>query len=105
MKTGAANLFAKAAQLNELELIPPSSLLGSNTKDAVLSGIVYGHAFMLEGYITKLKKQYFDHSPLLTIITGGMAALVKPYIPSADIVDKSLTLDGFYLAFKALVQE
>jgi len=34
------------------------------------------------------------------ILTGGIADLVKPLVPAADIVDKSLTLDGIHLACK-----
>jgi len=104
LKTGAANLFVKAAQLNEMELISPKVLLGTNTCDAVLSGIVNGHAFMLESYISKLKLQYFDYNPISTILCGCMADLLMPLLPSADIVDKSLTLDGFYLGLQVLLQ-
>jgi type III pantothenate kinase len=104
MKTGAANLFEKAAQLIELELVAPPVLLGTNTYDAVLSGIIHGHALMLESFVQNLKQQYADHSPILTIICGGMASLVQPLVPSADLIDKSLTLDGFHLALLALLQ-
>ncbi|MDD2228789.1 MAG: type III pantothenate kinase [Candidatus Cloacimonetes bacterium] len=104
LKTGASNLFSKAAQLYELELISPPALLGKNTHDAVLSGVVHGHALMLETFITKLKLQYIDYAPMLTILSGGMASLLKPLIASADIIDKNLTLDGFYMAFDKLSQ-
>lgn len=104
MKTGAANLFAKAAQLSELELVPPPVLLGTNTHDAVLSGIIHGHALMLESFICKLKQQYHDLAPLTTIVCGGLAGLIQPLIPSADIIDKSLTLDGFHLGLLATLQ-
>ncbi len=102
MKTGAANLFNIAAQLHELELVSPASLLGNNTHDAVVSGIVNGHAFMIESFVNKLKLQYFDLAPITTILCGGLAGLVKPMIPSADILDKNLTLEGFYMALNTL---
>nr|MBP7310889.1 type III pantothenate kinase [Candidatus Cloacimonadota bacterium] len=78
-------------------------MLGTNTRDAVLSGVMNGHALMLEGFITKLKMQYFDLNPMLTILCGGMADLLKPMVPSADIVDKNLTTDGFYMALASLI--
>lgn len=104
LKTGATNLFAKAAQLFELEITPPTALLGTNTHDAVLSGIVYGHAFMLESFIYRLKEQYNHHAPLITILTGGMASLIMPYLPCVEYQDKNLTMDGFYLALTTLMQ-
>ncbi|PKN72241.1 MAG: type III pantothenate kinase [Candidatus Cloacimonetes bacterium HGW-Cloacimonetes-3] len=104
IKTGASGLWDKAAQLYELELILPPALLGRNTHDAVLSGVIHGHALMLEAFINRLKLQYFDYSPIQTILCGGLATLVHPLIASIDIIDKSLTLDGFYMAFNHLRQ-
>ena len=103
LKTGVANLFERAAQLSEFEMETPEVMLGTNTRDAVLSGVMNGHALMLEGFITKLKMQYFDLNPMLTILCGGMADLLKPLVPSADIVDKNLTTDGFYMAMASLI--
>ena len=34
-----------------------------------------------------------------TIVTGGMAALVKPYMRSVERVDEELTLKGLALLF------
>lgn len=100
LKTGADQLFEKAALLSPIELTAPAVLLGTNTRDALLSGIVQGHAFMLENYVRQVKLHYFDHKDMRVILTGGIADLVKPLVPAADIVDKSLTLDGIHLAFK-----
>ncbi|MFO8145618.1 MAG: type III pantothenate kinase [Candidatus Syntrophosphaera sp.] len=102
LKTGAEQLFEKAALLSQIEIVPPEALLGINTRDALLSGIVHGHAFMLQSYIQKIKSQYPDRPDIKTIATGGIADLVKSYVPSIDIVDKTLTLDGIYLAYKHL---
>lgn len=98
LKTGAQQLFEKAALLSEIELDLPPSLLGTNTRDALLSGIVQGHAFMLESYINRIKLHYFDLKEIKTVVTGGIADLIKPLVPSIDIVDKTLTLDGLFLA-------
>jgi type III pantothenate kinase len=102
LKTGAAQLFEKAALLSEIELASPETLLGTNTRDALLSGIVQGHAFMLESFIKRIKLQYFDHKDIFTVLTGGIADLVKPLVPSIDHVDKTLTLDGLFLAQQRL---
>ncbi len=100
LKSGADKLFEKAALLSPIEITSPSVLLGTNTRDALLSGIVQGHAFMLENYVQRLKLHYFDRKDIRTILTGGIADLLMPLVPSADLVDKSLTLDGIYLAWK-----
>jgi len=102
MKTGARHLFEKAALLSDIEISSPPALMGTNTRDALLSGIVNSHAFLLETYIHKLKLQFFDHKGIITVLTGGMADLLKPLMPSVDIVDKTLTLEGLRLAWKKL---
>lgn len=102
MKTGAEQLFEKAALLSQIEIVPPEVLLGTNTRDALLSGIVHGHAYMLESYIRAIKSLYPERTGIRTIATGGIAELVKAHVPLIDIVDKTLTLDGIYLAFKHL---
>ncbi|MBW6513434.1 MAG: type III pantothenate kinase [Candidatus Syntrophosphaera sp.] len=102
LKTGADQLFQKAALLSQIEIVPPTSLLGTNTRDALLAGIVRGHAFMLESFVREIESQYSDRADILTVATGGIADLVKPLVPSIDIVDKTLTLDGIHLAYQHL---
>jgi len=103
LRTGASFLFEKAALLSEIELSSPSIVLGTNTKDALLSGIVAGHAMMLESFLHKIKSDYPQYSPHQTILTGGIADLVKPMMPNVDIIDKTLTLDGLFMAAKTLL--
>ena len=100
LKTGADQLFEKAALLSPIEITTPPVLLGTNTRDALLSGIVEGHAFMLENYVHRVKLEHPGLGNIRTVLTGGIADLVKPLVPSAEIVDKTLTLDGIHLALQ-----
>lgn len=100
LKTGAEQLFKSAALLAPIELSKPEVLLGTSTKDALLSGIVRGHSYMLESYVRQAKLHYFDLKDMQVILTGGIAELVQPLVPAADILDKFLTLDGIFLACK-----
>jgi type III pantothenate kinase len=105
LKTSAEQLASKAAQLSQIEIAAPSVLFGTNTRDSMLSGIVHGHAFMLEAYIRKVKEQYCAGKKVVTVITGGIAELLVPLIPSIDVLDKTLTLDGLHLAFQQLTRK
>jgi type III pantothenate kinase len=98
IRTATKNLFEKAALISEIELTAPSSILGTNTNDAVLSGAVRGHAIMIEGFIQAIKEQNSELHTFKTILTGGISDLLQPLINSIDIVDKTLTIDGIYLA-------
>ncbi len=105
IRTAASHLFAKTALLSEIELTAPQSILGTNTREAMLSGIVRGHALMIEGFITKLKEEYSEHKPITSILTGGIADLLLPLIPSLDVMDKTLTLDGLNLASRIFADD
>ncbi|MDD2331040.1 MAG: type III pantothenate kinase [Candidatus Cloacimonetes bacterium] len=100
LKTGAQYLFENATLLSEIELSSPTSTLGTNTREALLSGIVSGHALMLEAFLIRLKEEYKHLAPIKTIITGGIADLIFPLTRSVDLIDKTLTLDGLFLALK-----
>lgn len=98
IRTAAAQLFDKAALLSEIELSMPSSLLGTNTKDAMLSGIITGHALMIESFVFRLRKEFASHNPITAIATGGIADMLMPMLPSIDVLDKVLTLEGLFFA-------
>lgn len=94
--TGANNLFEKAALLSNIQLEKAQHLLGTNTKDALLSGIVLGHAFLLDRFIYEIKKEWASLGSFKTIATGGISSLIGEHTKHFDIIDKSLTLDGLF---------
>ncbi|HOD17037.1 MAG TPA: type III pantothenate kinase [Candidatus Cloacimonadota bacterium] len=102
MITAAAELFRQAALLSEIELTLPKTLLGTNTKDAMLSGIVKGHALMVQGFINSLNNDFAALSPWKIISTGGISDLLIPLLPEIQISDRTLTLDGIYQASELL---
>ena len=95
--TSAKNLFDSTALLSNIQLKKPEHLLGTNTTDALLSGIITGNSFMLDGFIKALKKEYQHLRSIKTIATGGIAELICNDSKEIDIIDKNLTLDGLNL--------
>jgi len=105
LRTAAAELFDKAALLSEIELQTPDVILGVNTTEALLSGIIKGHALMVEGFVVDLKKEFADYAPFKVIATGGVTDLISPLVSHIDYVDKTLTLDGLNLAVNLLYRD
>jgi len=95
--TSAKNLFASTALLSNVQLDKPKYLLGTNTTDALLSGIITGNSLMLDGFIRALKKEYEHIGQITSIATGGIAELICKDSNEIDIIDKNLTLDGLNL--------
>ncbi len=98
--TAADSLFLKASLLSNIRLEKPTKLLGTNTKEALLSGIIRGHAYSIDGFITDIKRKYNDLKDIITVATGGMAEMIFELSKNIDIVDKNLTLTGLNLIAK-----
>ena len=103
IKTAADHLFEKAALLYSVVLQAPSQLLGNTTRDAMLSGIITGHALMLRGFIAEIKVNYAQYGPFQIILSGGLANVIAPMCSTDYVVDQNLSLDGFYLDRKSVV--
>ncbi|MCK4956933.1 MAG: type III pantothenate kinase, partial [Candidatus Cloacimonetes bacterium] len=92
--TSAANLFSSASMLSNIQLTSPNKILGINTKDALLSGIVTGNTLMVDGIIKRIRTEYKDLGEIKAIATGGMSEMICENSTEIDIIDKTLTLEG-----------
>ncbi len=91
-------LFQKASKLPRVEIFArPHSIFAKNTIASMNAGIVYGYAGLVEGIITRSKKE--ANQDLFVIATGGLAPLIASECPVIDEVDESLTLKGLKIIF------
>src|SRR5215218_208615 len=88
-------LSTRAARLPKIELIPPRSLVGKGTVDAIRNGVIFGYAGQVDGIVRRLRAELGEHTP--TIATGGLAHVVIPHAETIDTVDDLLTLEGLRL--------
>jgi type III pantothenate kinase len=96
--TSLEALAGNAAQLFNVELYAPEMLIGKNTADQLRSGIVAGHLAMLEGLISKMRRELGENAP--AILTGGLAELFKGQDSYFEHVEPNLTLSGLQLMYK-----
>ncbi len=87
-------LVGGAAQLSHVELAPPPSVIGTNTRHAMQSGLVLGHAAMIEGLIDRMRAELRNAQ---VIATGGLAQIIANVTTSIDVTDPMLTLEGLRL--------
>jgi len=92
IKTGSDALLSKASLLGSYELSNPEQLIGANTEDAINSGIVYGHASMVDGLVRRIEKQFEEKH--CVVLTGGLSGLIAQYCECDIIVDRVLILKG-----------
>lgn len=98
--TSLKTLATNAAQLFNVALYLPESVVGRNTADQLRAGIVTGHLAMLEGMIARIDEELGERATV--ILTGGLANLFAGRSIRFDVVDPDLTLEGLYLIHQRL---
>jgi len=85
-------LLERAAKLSRIELVAPPRVLGKNTTNALQSGLVIGHAAMVDGVVERLQLElgYKSH----VIATGGFGTLIAEHAKRINELDPNLTLEG-----------
>jgi type III pantothenate kinase len=91
-------LIDATAALRRVELVHPRSGVGKNTVEAIQGGLLFGHAGLVDGIVTRILAEL--PSEPTVVATGGLASTIVPHCSTVEIVDDSLTLDGLRLIFE-----
>ena len=98
--TALNSLIHGTAQLPEIELVKPKSVLGLDTVSCMQSGMVYGYLGMVEGFVDRINEEVNDDC--FVIATGGVSHVYKPLTEKIHIADRLHTLKGLYYLGKDL---
>ena len=90
-------LISRASALGSVSIDAPKHAIGTNTKDSIKSGIVYGTAAMLDGMIARFAYELGGCNTV--VATGGLAAYIAPHCASDIVLADELLLQGLYKAF------
>lgn len=99
LETSAAALFAHATKLPAIDLTAPSSAIGKNTVHAMQSGIVWGEADRVDGFVRRIFDELGYQAPV--VATGGLAGVMAPLCRTVTAANPQLTLEGLRLIFEA----
>lgn len=92
---GAEALSLRAARLPRVDLQVPAKVIGRNSIDSIRSGLLHGHAAMVDGLVRRIEEEL--GRPVQVIATGGLAAILGPLMARLDAVEPDLTLEGLRL--------
>ena len=96
-------LSSSAAQLFGISLEKPQRVIGKNTIECMRSGIMYGHAAMIDGMIDRMQEELGE--PIASVIaTGGTSQFVVPLCRHKIIYDKDLLLKGLAILYENELQ-
>jgi type III pantothenate kinase len=99
LTTSKNALINKASQLSQIELVKPRKLLGTNSTDSIKSGLIYGHASMIDGMISRIKIDV-KNPDLVVVLTGGHSKIIHPLCHETMILDRTLILKALLILLK-----
>lgn len=94
LNTAVSALAGKTAQLPEIHLTPPPSVLGQNTVHAIQSGVVLGFTGLVDSIIERTQEEL--NETLNVVATGGLSSVIVPLTKHINTIEPLLTLDGLY---------
>ena len=95
-------LISATAALRRVDLAPPRAAIGKNTVEAIQSGLLYGHAGLVDGLVDRVVAEL--EGTVAVVATGGLAPTIVPHCRSVEIVDPNLTLDGLRMIYEMNVE-
>jgi len=96
----SANSFSSFTNLlPKIKVEEIEHVVGRNTVQNMLSGVVIGHAAMIDGLITRIEEEL--GMPVTTIATGGFSSAVTKHLKRPfNHFNKNLTLEGLNFIYE-----
>ena len=95
---GLNALANETAQLPQVSLEAPESVVGKNIADCIKSGVVFGHASLIDGMIDRICAEVGEELPVYA--TGGFASLIIPHCKHEIKLDEYLILKGLNILYR-----
>ena len=95
MMSGA--LHSRTAQLPQVRIEKPASLLGRSTGECIRSGIFWGVVSQIRGLVEAIRGDLVRDSgeaPVEVIVTGGNSPLIAPELGEVSVIDELAVLRG-----------
>lgn len=95
---GLNALSSGTAQLPRIGLEAPRTVIGKNTVDCMKSGVIFGHACMLDGMIDRILAE--QGRPMKLLATGGYSDAILPHCTHDIPIAPSLVLEGLNILYR-----
>jgi len=93
--TAVDSLYGATAQLPQVELKTPPSVIGRTSQDSINSGIMFGYAGLVRTIIELTEAEIGEE--LYVIATGGLSRTLSPLVGRINQIVPMQTLDGLKL--------
>lgn len=93
IKGSLDSLINTTSKLSAPVIDIPDRIICNETLACIQSGIVYGHASMIENMVNKMKQE-LNNPNALVILTGGYSYIIKDILNLDFIFDEHILLEG-----------
>ena len=94
----AEALCSRTAQLPTVDLVPPKTVIGRDTRSSIQSGLIIGHAGLVDTIATRMQDELGQKA--FVVATGGFSSIVAPESRTIQEVRPHLTLEGLELLYR-----
>ena len=91
-------LARRTAQLPNVYVQPPPTVINRNTADSMRSGLVYGTAAMLDGLLDRIEAEL--GAPVSAVATGDQASAITPFCRRQITLEPDLLMRGLWLIYQ-----
>ncbi|MBR2452781.1 MAG: type III pantothenate kinase [Clostridia bacterium] len=95
---GLKALASGTAQLPQISLEAPKSVIGKNTVDCMKSGVVFGNASLIDGMIDRFCEEIGEELPVYG--TGGLSSTILCHCKHKITLDENMVLKGLNILYK-----
>ncbi|WP_173830570.1 type III pantothenate kinase [Emticicia sp. TH156] len=99
LRTSVKALFSNTAQLPDVPLELPQSVIGKNTVHAIQAGILWGYEGLVRNMIHKIRAEL--NGDCIAIATGGLSSIISTLHGEFVEVNRELTLEGLRIIGEA----
>ncbi|KXS56830.1 MAG: hypothetical protein AMR96_00120 [Candidatus Adiutrix intracellularis] len=100
LRLSAEALFQKTCRLPRLELFDlPDRIITQDTISNLNVGLIYGYVSLVDGLVTRIKKEL---GPAKVLATGGLATLIASESTQIEEVLPDLTLEGLKIVYNEM---
>lgn len=103
IKTAMKALASNTAQLPEIPLELPSSVVGLHTTHAMQAGILWGYVGMAKELINKIREEVGQE--YIAVATGGLSFVMKPLNELFYNINAELTLNGLKYMIEDILEK
>lgn len=99
LKGSLESLITTTSKLSRTSLAAPSKAINNETSLCIQSGIVLGHAAMIDGMIEKFKNE-LGKEEVTIVLTGGYSTIIKEHLNTKIVYDENVLLEGLYSIYQ-----